>query len=272
MSDPLTSLVKKIDKRMQATAGKTPRHLGAYVVFMNKTNGLDQRIRGMAEKAALKQVDLGIDVPPQAYAVSDEADVTVVVYNPGRRRQQKVTANFAFRKGELNDARIADIVKSIAAVLPPEVHTVVASSREKEQSWRYTFAKPADGWFQSDFNDSTWKSGPGGFGTVGTPGAVVRTVWNTDSIWLRRTITLPDGPFTNYYLQLHHDEDVEVYLNGIPAAKLSGYGTTYKEVPISEAARKALRPGGNVLAVSCRQTTGGQYIDVGLVAWQEAAK
>jgi hypothetical protein len=90
-------------------------------------------------------------------------------------------------------------------------------------------------------------------------------VWNTDAIWLRREIRLPEGPFTQLHLQLHHGEDAEVYLNGVLAAKLTGYATGYKEVPISEAARKALRAGANVLAVSCKQTTGGQYIDVGLV-------
>jgi hypothetical protein len=191
--------------------------------------------------------------------------VTVVVYSPARRGDQHVTANFALRKGELTGARIDDIVTAIAAMLPPQVHTVVATSLEQAQHWRYTFARPAEGWFWPDFDDSSWQSGPGGFGTVGTPGAVVRTVWNTDAIWLRREIRLPDGPFTHLHLQLHHDEDVEVYLNGVLAARLTGYTTGYKEVPISAAARKALRSGANVLAVSCRQTVGGQYIDVGLV-------
>jgi hypothetical protein len=264
-SDPLTSLVKKIDQRMQAAVGRTPRPLGAYFLFMNNTSGLDQRLRRLAETQALKQVALGIAIPPADYAVAKEADVTVVVYSPARRGDQHVTANFALRKGELHDSKAADIVKAIAAVLPPQVHTVVAHSREKAQLWRYTLAKPAEGWVKPDFNDSSWKSGPGGFGTVGTPGAVVRTVWNTGAIWLRRSIVLPKGPYTNLHLQLHHDEDAEVYLNGVLAAKLAGYATGYKEVPISEAARKALRPGANLLAVSCKQTVGGQYIDVGLV-------
>jgi hypothetical protein len=261
----LTSLVKKIDQRMQAAVGQTRRPVGAYVMFLQDSGGLDQRLRGLAEKEAIQRVALGIGVPPKAYEVTNEADVTVVVYSPERRGQQKVTANFALRKGELNDATADEIVKAIAAVLPAQVHSVVAHSREKEQLWRYTFTQPAAGWFKPDFNDLSWKTGPGGFGTAGTPGAVVRTVWNTDAIWLRREVILPEGPFTNLHLQLHHDDDVEICLNGVLAAKLAGYTTSYKEVPISEEARKTLSKGPNVLAVYCRQTGGGQYIDVGLV-------
>ena len=78
------------------------------------------------------------------------------------------------------------LVAPIAAVLPARAHTVVAHSRDEGQLWRYTFARPAEGWFKPGFNDASWKAGPGGFGTVGTPGAVVRTVWNTNAIWLRR--------------------------------------------------------------------------------------
>jgi hypothetical protein len=147
----------------------------------------------------------------------------------------------------------------------PQVTVLVPTSQEKGQTWRYTFDKPADGWFKPDFDDAGWKEGPGGFGTRRTPGAVVRTEWKTDDIWIRREFTLPEGDFKNLHLLLHHDEDAEVYLNGVVAAKVPGFITDYEEVPISKEALAALKPGKNRFAVHCKQTTGGQYIDVGIV-------
>ena len=69
---------------------------------------------------------------------------------------------------------------------------------------------------------------------------------------------------TELLLNVHHDEDAKVYLNGQLIAELPGFVGNYETVSLDSRARQALKPGRNVLAVSCRQTRGGQYIDVGL--------
>jgi len=117
-SDSLTGLVKKIEQQVEAASGKHPRTLGAYVIFQTNSDGLDLQLRGMAETASLTRVCLGIGVPPKEYEVAPEADVTVVIYNAGRRGQQHVTANFALRKGELNEAKADAIVKALSDALP----------------------------------------------------------------------------------------------------------------------------------------------------------
>src|SRR5262249_43360038 len=147
----------------------------------------------------------------------------------------------------------------------PTVRVVVEAAQRQPVNWRYTIEKPADDWFKPAFDDSAWKEGPAGFGTQGTPGTTVRTEWKTADIWIRRTFDLPEEPTAALHLLIHHDEDAEVYLNGVLAAKVAGYVTEYEEVPIAPEARKVLKKGKSTIAVHCKQTRGGQYIDVGFV-------
>ncbi|MBM3882798.1 MAG: DUF4965 domain-containing protein [Verrucomicrobia bacterium] len=148
---------------------------------------------------------------------------------------------------------------------PPVLLNVLPTAEESRERWRYTTQKPAGDWFKPDCDDSTWQQGVAGFGTRGTPGAIVRTEWNTPNIWLRREFTMPEGSWSDLQLRLHHDEDAVVYLNGVLAVSVTGYTTEYEAVPILPAAQAALKPGRNVLAIHCRQTGGGQYIDAGFV-------
>jgi len=145
---------------------------------------------------------------------------------------------------------------------------VVPSSRTEGQSWRYTMIMPASGWYTTNYSDASWAVGLGGFGTDGTPGAVVRTVWKTDDVWLRRTFSpgaLTPEQVGRLAFSVHHDEDVEIYLNGAKVYSATGFVGTYQRVPFNAAARHALVPGQeNVLAVHCHQTTGGQFVDVGI--------
>jgi hypothetical protein len=146
---------------------------------------------------------------------------------------------------------------------PPVIRTIVSTSQQEAHSWRYATAKPPDSWFEASFDDSSWKIGLGGFGTEGTPGTRVRTQWNTPDIWIRRTVQLDAVPAAPW-LTIHHDEDAEVYVNGKLITRVRGYTTDYVSIPLGAEAAAALRAGANTFAVHCRQTGGGQYIDVGI--------
>lgn len=144
----------------------------------------------------------------------------------------------------------------------PPIFEVVPTSRQTPIDWSYTTEKPQDDWINPSFNASSWKTGAAGFGTVG--GA--RTRWNTKDIWIRRTFTMPDGKFKNLHLFVWHDEDVEIFINGILAGSESGFINSYDCLEITPAALALLKPGEKLtLAAHCHQTGGGQYIDVGLV-------
>lgn len=129
--------------------------------------------------------------------------------------------------------------------------------------WRYTTSMPGDGWEQTTYDDTLWKSGEAGFGTD-PPGSRSRTSWTNDDIWLRSSFVLKEDDNRGLKLHVYHDEDVEVYINGTRIFSEPGHTTEYKVYPISPEARKAFHTGSNTIAVHCHQTAGGQYIDVGL--------
>jgi len=131
--------------------------------------------------------------------------------------------------------------------------------------WKYTTEKPDDRWFAPGFADANWKEGIGGFGTQGTPNTMLNTTWATADIWLRREFTLGNEDLGRAVFLVHHDEDAEIYLNGVLAATLPGFDTIYLEQKINPEALAALKPGVNLIAVHCHQTSGGQFIDAGIV-------
>jgi hypothetical protein len=150
---------------------------------------------------------------------------------------------------------------------PPPVfvtRVLLPTSELKAQEWSYTFEEPAVEWLREDFDDRAWKRGAGGFGTRGTPGAIVRTEWKTPGIWLRRSFEFQPMELHDLQLRIHHDEDVVLYLNGQMLLQRRGYSTSYIDLS-SKRLRELLQPGTNILAVHCRQTGGGQYIDVGIL-------
>jgi hypothetical protein len=148
----------------------------------------------------------------------------------------------------------------------PKMTAILPAADQQPATWSYTTNQPPDGWTNPQFDDSSWMHGRSGFGTKGTPGAAVGTTWGTGDIWLRREVVLKMGPHCDgLQAWFHHDEDAEVYINGVLALKDAGYLTSYDAFPLTPESKAALKSGKNLIAIHCHQTFGGQYVDFGLV-------
>ena len=142
--------------------------------------------------------------------------------------------------------------------------TIVAAGDEKAGlQWKYTTSEPAEDWYTTGFDASSWKTGSAGFGDGG------RTSWTSSDIWIRRSFAINDfdaSRLQDLRLWLFHDEDAEIYINGKLTLKVTGYNTKYEQWPLLPEGLQALKLDGsdNVIAIHCKQTTGGQFIDCGL--------
>ena len=224
--------------------------------------------QGMASKADLTRKYLSLI--QRTYALSVEQGMSAAIYTQLTDVETEANGLLTYDR-EVIKVDLDRVARANQGDLSgiPIVKPIVPTAREQEFTWSYSTISPPEDWFQPTFDATGWKQGPGGFGTKSTPGATVRTDWDSGDIWLRGEFTLPDLDPAKLLLLVHHDEDAEAYINGVLAAKLGGFTSTYEEVGISPEAQAVIKPGKNTVAVHCHQTSGGQYIDLGFSAVQE---
>ncbi|NQT40150.1 MAG: hypothetical protein HQ581_21845, partial [Planctomycetes bacterium] len=84
--------------------------------------------------------------------------------------------------------------------------------------------------------------------------------------WLRKMIEVGDPvEFQTAAVRVRHDEDVEMYVNGKRVFVVTGFNVRRTAYDVTAELKASLKPGRNVVAVHVHQTSGGQYIDLGLV-------
>ena len=159
---------------------------------------------------------------------------------------------------------VAKINSRLYKPLPVEKEVVKCG-----QEWSYTTDAPAENWMNCDFDASAWKVGKN-LGANFPPNVNIETKWDTPEIWVRRTFELGDVAGKEFALKLYHDEDATVYVNGVKVLETKGYTAEYTTYELPAEAMKAFKAGKNTIAIHCRQTKGGQFIDCGIVSLEEA--
>ena len=109
-SEPLTSLVKKIDEQIE----QNPELKSFVVVLTDDADQTAGELEAMAKEGGIEHVPLTVvESPsgPPAYKIAEDADVTVMMWNGGRIRSSQGY------KGQLTDRDI-DAIVADAAKLP----------------------------------------------------------------------------------------------------------------------------------------------------------
>lgn len=113
ISDNLTSLVKKID---EATQKNAKARMGSFVVVCNDDEKMEAKLKDLAKKEAIKKTVLTLvddKAGPSGYDLHPDADITVVLYS-----KRNTKAQYAYKKGDLKDKDIEEIVTGLSKILP----------------------------------------------------------------------------------------------------------------------------------------------------------
>src|SRR5665647_1551355 len=140
--------------------------------------------------------------------------------------------------------------------------SIAGTADDQPYNVKYTEIQPADGWENQKYNDTKWKTGIAPFTSDKKR---LGTLWNSQDIWVRRTFTLNKIDYNKLFLKIKHDDNIEVYLNGEEIYTYKGWLDKFQYIPIEDKVKQKLKKGKNVLAIHVANTSGGAYLDAGIV-------
>jgi hypothetical protein len=140
---------------------------------------------------------------------------------------------------------------------------IIGMGSSEEWIGSYTFQTPEKNWISTSYDTKNWKQGKGAFGTKGESN--VKTLWETEDIWVRREITLK-ADYTNkkLYLKYSHDDDTEIYINGLEVVNTGNDCKKNVLIEIPQNVAKTLKKGKNIITAHCKNRVGGGLLDFGI--------
>lgn len=167
----------------------------------------------------------------------------------------------------------AAYTKINASAMSGEDRTAADDVFTTRSDWYYTTSAPSGEWNKENFDASAWTLDYAPFGKIGTAPGQVNTVWkDTDSIWLRKTVTLTkyDIETCALVMDLAYTNAIEVYINGTLVYDSASAESAYTSVVLDNNARQACKVGENLIAVKVKGSSTGQFFDMGLRATTSA--
>ena len=145
------------------------------------------------------------------------------------------------------------------------LESIVPMATEEPWAGLYTRTTPSDGWEMPDFDAKGWKEGKAAWGSDGLPAVNTRWSATNSDLFVRRTVDIKAADLQeDLYLVYSHDDVFEIFING---TKVATTGETWREgvkLRLDGELKGLLKPGKNVIAAHCHNTTGGAYTDFGV--------
>ena len=151
------------------------------------------------------------------------------------------------------------------------VATLIPDARTGAREWRFVTNDPGVDWTRTAYDDSKWGAGPGYFGFFTKPNETtpIKTAWNTETLFLRYVIDLPEKVPTKFKMPVRTNSQFDVWVNGVSALNNIFERSGHYEYSLNDDGQKAFRPGKNVIAIRVARygtESNGQVFDPGLVA------